>query len=219
PQNTSLPGLFRASEVVLADELGWPLEDFRRCWAEIEGVGMARADWKARVVWVPNAVKYNEPANPNVVKSWADLLGEVPDCPLKAEACQALAGYLAARPALAGAVATVFGTCGAAGTVAQTVPATEPATAHPTVPGTVPPTVPGTVEGTDSRISSSSSNSKEPPPTPSGGTCVELPGEGQEGEEDLRAVAEAVVEQYQKQAKPAHASGGGADAVVALLRD
>lgn len=112
PHNTSLPGLFRASEVVLADELGWPVEDFRRCWAEIEGRGMARADWKARVVWVPSAIEDNEPESPNVVTGWKNHVAEVPDCDLKAEACAAQYAYVVSQKDGDGwrqAAATAFG--------------------------------------------------------------------------------------------------------------
>ncbi len=111
PQTESVPGLFSAGEAALAEALGWGLEDFRRCWSEIERQGMAKADWAARVVWVPNALRYNEPASPNVVRSWPVVLEAIPECALKAEACAALAAQLAAKgdPAWSKAAREAFG--------------------------------------------------------------------------------------------------------------
>ena len=90
PHTTNLPGLFRAGEMALAEELGWSLEGFRKGFAELFREGLVRADWNARVIWVPNAIKYNPPENPIVVKSWRDSWDEVPECALKNEAYQRL---------------------------------------------------------------------------------------------------------------------------------
>jgi hypothetical protein len=94
PHTTSVPGLFQAGEAQLSEALWWPLRGFRSAWKEIEALGMARADWKARVVWLPNAVRYNAPENPNVIRSWRHALDEIPACPLKDEAVSFLEGYL-----------------------------------------------------------------------------------------------------------------------------
>jgi hypothetical protein len=90
PYTTNLPGLFRVGEMALAEELGWSLEGLRQGFTELFREGLAKADWKARVVWIPNAIKYNPPDNPNVVKSWRHSWDEVPECALKAEAYQRL---------------------------------------------------------------------------------------------------------------------------------
>jgi len=86
PHTTNIPGLFRAGEMALAEELGWSIEGFRKVFVELFSKGLVRADWKARVVWVPNAIKYNSPENPNVVKSWRTTWDEIPECSLKTEA-------------------------------------------------------------------------------------------------------------------------------------
>jgi hypothetical protein len=54
---------------------------------------MALADWTARVVWIPNAIRYNPPASPNVVKSWRATIAEIPECALKSDALATLASY------------------------------------------------------------------------------------------------------------------------------
>jgi len=86
PHTGPIPGLFSAGEAALAESLGWTLKGFRRAWQEIESKGMAKADWTNRVIWLPNAIRYNPPESPNVVASWRAALDEIPDCELKNEA-------------------------------------------------------------------------------------------------------------------------------------
>ncbi|HLV85812.1 MAG TPA: hypothetical protein VKV39_02475 [Candidatus Sulfotelmatobacter sp.] len=93
PHTTNLPGLFRGGEKSLAEEVGWSVEGFRKGFRELFQEGLIKADWNARVVWIPNAIKYNPPENPNVVKSWRDSWDEVPECPLKSEAYERLKGF------------------------------------------------------------------------------------------------------------------------------
>ncbi|MEN6337363.1 MAG: hypothetical protein ABFE01_24165, partial [Phycisphaerales bacterium] len=92
----SLPGLSVAGEAQLAEGLGWTLKGFREAFAEVSGKAMAKADWGARVVWVPNAIKYNPPESPNVVRSWGKLFNMVPECALKAEAYAQLKAFIEA---------------------------------------------------------------------------------------------------------------------------
>jgi hypothetical protein len=93
PQTSNVPGLFHAGEMALAEELEWRVEDFREAFDEVFRKGLAEADWKARVVWVPNAVKYNQPESPNVVKSWRYAWDEIPECGLKTEAHERLKAF------------------------------------------------------------------------------------------------------------------------------
>ncbi len=90
PQTTAAPGLFSAGEAALAEMLDWPLPAFRKCFREIEGREMAKADWRARVVWIPKSVLYNPAENQNAVKAWRRAIAEVPECPLRDEAEAAL---------------------------------------------------------------------------------------------------------------------------------
>lgn len=90
PHCTSLPGVIVCGRAGLAEALGWSLEDFDRCFAELEQRAMVAADWKRRVIWLPNAIKHNRPENPNVVKSWAAHWREVPSCELKDRAARAI---------------------------------------------------------------------------------------------------------------------------------
>ena len=94
PELTVIPGLFSVGEAALAEALGWDLKGFREAFREVSEQGLAKADWRARIVWVPNAIKHNAPQSPNVVKGWRSGFDELPDSPLKTEALQALKAYV-----------------------------------------------------------------------------------------------------------------------------
>jgi hypothetical protein len=93
PQTSNIPGLYRGGEMALSEELGWDIEGFRKAFAEPFAKGLVKADWNARVVWIPNAIKYNSPESPNVVKSWRTAWDEIPECALKAEAYERLKAF------------------------------------------------------------------------------------------------------------------------------
>src|ERR1700674_5193317 len=79
-QTGIVPGLFKAGQASLAEALGWPLDAFAHAYAQVERQGMARADWKARLVFIPNAIKYNPPGSLNVVRKWATAIRDLPEC-------------------------------------------------------------------------------------------------------------------------------------------
>lgn len=70
----------------MAEELDWNVEAFDEAFQEVFENGMAKADFKARLVWLPNALKHNKPESPNVVRSWRVELDLLPECDLKNEA-------------------------------------------------------------------------------------------------------------------------------------
>ena len=94
PSTTSLPGLYRAGAAGMAEELGWSLEDFMQAFDEVSAQGLAIADFVARVVFIPNAIKYNKPQSPNVVLGWASHWDEIPECELKQIAFQRFEGFV-----------------------------------------------------------------------------------------------------------------------------
>jgi len=86
PHTGPIPGLFRAGRASMAEELGWSLEAFDKAFQEVSDLGMAKADFKSRLVWLPNAVKHNKPESPNVVRGWMSELDLLPECDLKRDA-------------------------------------------------------------------------------------------------------------------------------------
>jgi hypothetical protein len=76
-------GCMRFSEAGMAEHLGWSLKDFQKAFQEVLTKGMVRYDEKAKFLCLPNFIKYNQPENPNVVKSWGKLDGFLPECDLK----------------------------------------------------------------------------------------------------------------------------------------
>lgn len=90
PHTGPIPGLFKAGPAAMAEDLGWEREAFDKAFAEVFREGLAKADLKARLVWIPNGVKFNPPASPNVVLSWATEMDLLPECDLKAEALAAI---------------------------------------------------------------------------------------------------------------------------------
>lgn len=97
PHCTVIPGLFPKMGIgTLADRLKWPIAAVSRAWAEILAAGMAVADWDAGVIWLPKAIDYNDPANPNVVTSWRAV--DLPQCPIVVSALRSLRDHLSAKP-------------------------------------------------------------------------------------------------------------------------
>jgi hypothetical protein len=90
PHTGPIPGLFRAGRAALAEELGWEQKAFDKAFQEAFALGMVKADWKARVVFIPRAIICNSPQSPNVITSWAGEWQLIPECELKCEAYQAV---------------------------------------------------------------------------------------------------------------------------------
>lgn len=94
PHTSRIPGLFRAGRAGMAEELNWEQEDFDKAFQEVFSKGMAKADFKARLVWLPNALKHNKPESPNVVVSWRSELDVLPECDLKREAAAYIRAFM-----------------------------------------------------------------------------------------------------------------------------
>ena len=86
PHTTAIPGLFRAGRAAMAEELEWEQEAFDEAFLEVSSQGMAKADFRAKLVWLPKAIQHNKPESPNVVRGWRVELDLLPECDLKREA-------------------------------------------------------------------------------------------------------------------------------------
>lgn len=82
PHMTSL-GAMRATVGGLAEELGWSSEAFREAFQEALSKAMAEHDSEARMIALPNFIRYNPPESPNVIKAWVGSLDLLPECMLK----------------------------------------------------------------------------------------------------------------------------------------
>jgi len=84
PYTTRVPGVVFGGRAAMAEALGWPQEAFDRCFAEIEGKGMAVADWRARVIYLPKSFKQsaNQPQSPSVCVYWRKVINDLPECEL-----------------------------------------------------------------------------------------------------------------------------------------
>jgi hypothetical protein len=109
PHTGPIPGLFRAGRAAMAEELEWDQQDFDKAFQELLALGMVKADWKARLVWLPKAIECNRPESPNVVLSWTAEWEFLPECDLKQEAFKVLkANVEAVGPAFSMAFGKAF---------------------------------------------------------------------------------------------------------------
>lgn len=79
---TTVPGLtFELPDI--------PAKAFREVFAK----GLAKADEKACMVWLPNFLYYNSPESPNVVRSWPNAFDLLPECFLKEKLLQTMKAF------------------------------------------------------------------------------------------------------------------------------
>jgi hypothetical protein len=82
PETSIIPGVLTVGEAALSEALGWRLGDFRRVFRELVDQDLVRADWSARVVFIPSVLAEAVPESPNVLRAWRTLLDELPPCAL-----------------------------------------------------------------------------------------------------------------------------------------
>lgn len=87
-------GAMRGTLIGLASEIHWTIARFQKGFQEILNQNMVKYDEQAAFIWLPNFIKYNLPASPNVVRSWDDYLDYLPECPLKDELIAAVAAVI-----------------------------------------------------------------------------------------------------------------------------
>jgi len=94
PHTNGCPGLFNVGPMSVSESLGWSLKAFHKAFQEVFDKGMVKADFEARVILIPNAIKYDPPENPNVLKKWAKDYDEIPECELKTEYYEILKAFI-----------------------------------------------------------------------------------------------------------------------------
>jgi hypothetical protein len=100
PQVGIIPGLYVAGRAFLAESLGWEPKAFREAFREVLQEGLVQESPKERLIWIPNALKYNMPASPNVIRSWQNFVHTLPECPLFFSAVKSLRATLEAQISL-----------------------------------------------------------------------------------------------------------------------
>lgn len=151
-ENGPLPGVVRAGAAALAEALEWSPEQLRERFGELFREGLAEADWRARLVFLPNGIKYNPPNNPNVVAGWSKHWDALPEGDLKRRIWARFYEFFfedserRVKEIESGERDKKQDPSAMLSAFLKAMP--EPA-ANPveTVPGTVTPTVPGTVGG------------------------------------------------------------------------
>jgi hypothetical protein len=96
PNGGSVPGLFRFSVAETAERFEWSIEDTQRVLQEIVDSGRAEYDPTARLIYLPNALRANDPQSANVVVGWSRQWAELPECALKRRAQVAFRRHLSA---------------------------------------------------------------------------------------------------------------------------
>lgn len=99
PDACIIPGTFRIGVAGISEALGWSAKTTAEKLSELESAGMIRADLKARFIWLPNALRRNEPKAPDNLKPWGKAWHELPECALKTEVWEAARDYFDARGA------------------------------------------------------------------------------------------------------------------------
>ena len=83
PFTTILPGVVVAGEAAISERLGWPLRSTKRKMNELHFQKLVFCDRGLQIIYIKNAINYNKPASPNVVRSWKTAWENVPECRLK----------------------------------------------------------------------------------------------------------------------------------------
>ena len=83
-------GLYHSSIEGLAADKRWSAERYRKGFMEGLGKGLFEYDETYHVMYFPNFLKHNPPANPNVLKGLLKVWDYIPSSPLKAKLCVGL---------------------------------------------------------------------------------------------------------------------------------
>jgi len=92
-QNLTPFGAIKISKNAICDELRNGFERVSKGFDELLEKEFFRVDDRL-LVWFPNFLKYNNPENPNVLKSWAGYLDYLPQCDLKDDMIQHLIDFV-----------------------------------------------------------------------------------------------------------------------------
>lgn len=82
PARTMIPGVIRQDFSTAFAQFGWSQRAGLMQVAALASAGMVA--YEGDLIWLPNALSYNRPANPNVVRGWRKAYDhELPECGLR----------------------------------------------------------------------------------------------------------------------------------------
>lgn len=96
PESTRVPGVLRVGRAALAEALGWSPRQLTRCMDSLEDAGLVRADWSARVVYLPQvtAQPCSMPTSPSAAAMYGRELADLPRCQVVADVERDLVGAM-----------------------------------------------------------------------------------------------------------------------------
>ncbi len=83
-------GCYKAGKASLLEESRIDSKGFKEGFEEGLRDGLFEYDERTLTVFLPNFLKHNKPANPNVVKGWSKIFNELPKSPLKEKVFRAI---------------------------------------------------------------------------------------------------------------------------------
>lgn len=85
PYSARVPGVTPSGRAALAEALNWESEQFADAFATLEAADLAIADWKARLVYLPESLTQvcSRPASPSTAAMWRREVIALPCCALK----------------------------------------------------------------------------------------------------------------------------------------
>lgn len=98
PHTTMIPGVFQARGPGLADDLGWGMDDFNRCFGELVEANLTFADWNEGLVFIPDVIVDESPRSVNQIEGWRLFWVELPECELKTQIRIYFGEYFKAGP-------------------------------------------------------------------------------------------------------------------------
>ena len=89
PSSLPIPGVIIGGDFAIAEQLGLDPKLLGGLFDELFTKELSiRRD--GRLIWLSNALKYQPPRNPNMLKGWSETWDDIPECPLKLEIWEAL---------------------------------------------------------------------------------------------------------------------------------
>jgi hypothetical protein len=95
PFTVALPGVCHpAGRAAIAEALGWATDAFDGAFRELFEQQLAVADWHARLIFLRDPLRDNEPQSPNVLIAWSKAFAELPDCDLRQSIAKSVGAFV-----------------------------------------------------------------------------------------------------------------------------